>query len=65
MVPGLLGFSVEQDLSIGGIEVQAPWGDELYDEMRDEVSAVLTGLVSERDDAAELLRGRTFARTLH
>ena len=66
-LPLLLGFSLEQDLSIADIEMQVcpgcDWGDDVYGEVDAELSALLAEL--EQDDAAELLRGRTFARTLH
>lgn len=66
-IPLLLGFSVREDLSIAGVEVHRwpglVWGEDFYDEISDEISAALLALASEREDAAELLRGRTFART--
>jgi hypothetical protein len=68
-IPLLLGFSIQEDLSIAGIEVHSwpsyAWGKEVYDEISDEIAAALVGLMNEREDAAELLRGRTFARTFH
>jgi len=68
-IPPLLGFSVQEDLSIAGIELHAwpgyEWDKEFYDGVSDEISTALVGLADERDDAAELMRGRTFARTFH
>jgi hypothetical protein len=68
-IPPLLGFSVQEDLSIAGIELHAwpgyEWGKEFYDGISDEIAAALIGLTDEREDAAELMRGRTFARTFH
>ena len=65
-VPLLLGFSIQRDLSIAGVEVHTwpglEWGEDFYDELHDQISAALVDLVNEREDAAELLRGRTLAR---
>jgi hypothetical protein len=66
-LPLLVGFSLEQDLSIADVEVQTcpgcEWGDDVYREVDAEISALLDEI--EHDDATELLRGRTFARVLH
>jgi len=39
------------------------WGDELYEEVDAEIAALVSDL--EENEASDLLRGRTFARTLH
>jgi hypothetical protein len=39
------------------------WGDEVYREINDEIWALVCD--AEDEGANELLRGRTFARTLH
>jgi hypothetical protein len=66
-LPLLIGFSLEQDLSIADIEmVVCPgceWDEDVYREVDAEISALLDEL--EHDKASELMRGRTFARTLH
>ena len=64
-IPILCGFSVRRDLELGEVAL-CTWpgftaGPELYLEL---VQA-LAELAEERPDAAELLRGRTFVRTLH
>jgi hypothetical protein len=68
-IPVLLGFSIQEDLSIAGIELHGwpgyEWGKDFYDGVSDEISSALVSLTDEREDAAELLRGRTFARTFH
>jgi hypothetical protein len=64
LTPFLLGFSVGSDLSIEDLELHTWPGcapsDELYDAIQDAVREV----AEESDEAAALLRGRTFARTL-
>jgi hypothetical protein len=66
-LPLLLGFSLEPDLSIADIEMQVcpgcDWDDDVYRDVDAELSALLADL--EHDGAVELLRGRTFARTVH
>src|SRR4051812_12505286 len=68
-IPLLLGFSVEEDLSIAGVEVQTwpglEWGEDFYDELHEQISGALVDLVNERADAAGLLGGRTLARNFH
>lgn len=64
--PGLLGFSVqdaEGELVLADMETQ-PWSAQPQEILGD-VAVALLDLVDEEPDALELLRGRTFARTLH
>ena len=63
--PGLVGFSVEDagELVLTEMETQ-PWSVQPY-ELVGEVSVALLDFVDEDPTALELLRGRTFARTLH
>jgi hypothetical protein len=63
--PGLVGFSVEDtgELVLTEMETQ-PWSVQPY-ELLGEVSVALLDFVDEDPAALELLRGRTFARTLH
>ena len=63
--PELYGFSVGQregELCLAGVEA-APYAasETLYGE----IAAALLALIEEEPQTAELLRGRTFARTLH
>jgi hypothetical protein len=63
--PALCGFSVKEDLSFSNVACHpALIGDEV-DMLCEEISATLHELVEERPEAAELLRGRTLARTFH
>ena len=66
-LPYLLGFSFDADLGIADVEVSpcagCEWGDELYEAVDAEIAALVSDL--ENDEASDLLRGRTFARTLH
>jgi hypothetical protein len=41
-----------------------PWGTRA-EELPGQIAAALLELIEEQPQAAELLRGRTFARTLH
>jgi hypothetical protein len=65
-LPLLLGFSLDHDLWIADVEAHTwpccDWSDAVYGEM----DAAIAELVAEMEDdgADELLRGRTFARTL-
>jgi hypothetical protein len=63
--PGLVGFSVEDagELVLTEMETQ-PWSVQ-PGELLGEVSDALLDFVDESPEALELLRGRTFARTLH
>jgi hypothetical protein len=67
MMKPLLGFSLDPDLSLANVEVPmgpgCNWGADVYAELDDGIA----GLVAEVEDygAAALLRGRTFARSLH
>jgi hypothetical protein len=53
------------ELFVGDIGVLPSVDEGQYAEIFEEVVAALTDLLSERPDAAESLRGRTFARVLH
>jgi hypothetical protein len=63
--PGLVGFAVEDagELVLAEMETQ-PWSVQPR-ELLDEVSVALLDFVDEAPEALALLRGRTFARTLH
>lgn len=63
--PSLVGFCVQDsgELVIGELEMQ-PWNAQAQ-ELLGEVAGALLDLVDDRPEAIELLRGRTFARTLH
>jgi hypothetical protein len=78
--PALAGFSVRAaadvpdscprsgdtgELFIADIGVAPAHTSEHYGEIFQEISSTLSDILSEVPDAEELLRGRTFARTLH
>lgn len=63
--PALCGFSVKDDLSFADVACHPalPSDDAMI--LNEDISAALHELVDERPEAAELLRGRTLARTFH
>lgn len=78
--PGLLGFTVQDAASVPGdrewvrldgglsladVGLQDWVGHEDRVEMLEELAGALLELMEERPEAHELLKGRTFARTLH
>jgi hypothetical protein len=66
--PELSGFSVRGDaeeLFISDVGIAPRLSAEQYGEIYQDIAATLAELVEERPEACELLRGRTFARTLH
>lgn len=78
--PALYGFSVQQassvtrerialclegDLFLADVALHQPLDREQAATLVEEISEELLELVDERPEATALLRGRTFARTLH
>jgi hypothetical protein len=78
--PGLSGFSVRglddvpdncsrsgdaSELFVSDIGVAPSLTSEQYGEIFEEIASTVSELLAEQPGAAELLRGRTFARTLH
>lgn len=63
-MPMLSGFSVLHDLEVGDVAVHTWPGYTAGREFYEELMQALADLVDERPEAAELLRGRTFARAL-
>ncbi|HEX6691857.1 MAG TPA: hypothetical protein VF110_12010 [Burkholderiales bacterium] len=78
--PALCGFSVRDpadlpdnctrsangtDLFVTDIGISPRLGADQYGEIFNEIFSTLTELLAEEPGAGELLRGRTFARTLH
>jgi len=78
--PALHGFSVQcgasvsrervvqglqDDLCLADVVWHSPLSGAQADALVDEISKALFDLVDERPEATALLRGRTFARTLH
>jgi hypothetical protein len=63
--PALCGFAVKDDLSFSNVACHpAIVGDEA-ELLCEEISATLHELLEEQPEAADLLRGRTVARTFH
>lgn len=63
--PALCGFSVKEDLSFTHIACHPALVDEEAQILCEEISATLHELLESRPEAADLLRGRTLARTFH
>lgn len=64
--PALCGFSVQEDeLVLSDLTCHPVPDRERAEAVLGEVAQVLLELVDEQPEAAELLRGRTFARTVH
>jgi len=78
--PALWGFSVrglddvpdncarsgdDRELFVSDIGISPFLTTEKYGEIFEEIATTLADLLAEQPEATELLRGRTFARTLH
>lgn len=63
-LPMLSGFWVHEDLSTTEVSLDTWPGWDPSAEVAEEIGRELEDLLDERPDAAELLRGRTFARSL-
>ena len=63
--PALCGFSVKDDLSFSHIACHPALVGEEAQILCEEISATLHELVETCPEAADLLRGRTLARTFH
>jgi len=64
--PALCGFTVEADLAVpGNVTCHLVDGNGDADEILGEVAEMLLEVVEAEPEAIELLKGRTFARTLH
>src|SRR5438309_12015152 len=65
-LPLLLGVTFDQDLSLADVEIQpcpgCDWSDDVYGEVDAEISELIAEL--KHACASQLLRRRTFARTL-
>ena len=79
-VPNLVGFALQdssclpddtdrshlsQKLFITDMEFVVPVSDDWFDEICDFINGTIADLIGEQVEAFELLRDRTFARTLH
>jgi len=65
--PELCGFSVrgeKDELFIADIGIAPRLSQEQYGEIFQDIAKTLADLIDEQPEASDLLRGRTFARTL-
>jgi hypothetical protein len=63
-IPMLCGFALRADLQPAEVAVHSWPGYVAGEELYGDIVATLADLIAERPDAAERLRGRTFARQL-
>ena len=64
--PELYGFSVQEQSPLpANLTCYTPQSEDQAEELLGAVAQMLLDLVEERPEAAELLHGRTFARTIH
>jgi len=66
--PELSGFSVRgeaDELFVSDVGIAPRLSAEQYGEIYQDIALTLSELLEERPEAGELLRGRTFARTMH
>ena len=66
--PDLCGFAVReeaQELFVSDIGISPRLSAEQYGEIYEDIAETLGELLEREPQAGELLRGRTFARTLH
>lgn len=63
--PALCGFSVQEDLSFSHVACHPALAGDEAEMLIEEISAALRELLEERPEAAEILRGRTLARSFH
>jgi hypothetical protein len=63
--PWLCGFSLDGELFVAELACHPPLDGQRAAMVADEIAHALSELVDEEPDAAELIRGRTFARSLH
>ena len=63
-LPMLAGFFVEADLGVAELSLFNWPGWNAPSALREDIARFLRDMVEERPEVAELLRGRTFARSL-
>lgn len=66
--PELWGFSVRSEndeLFVSDVGIAPRLSAEQYGEIFQDIAKTLSDVLEESPEASELLRGRTFARTLH
>jgi hypothetical protein len=66
--PDLCGFSVrgdDKELFVSDVGISPRISPQQYGEIFQDIASTLADLLEEQPAAGEILRGRTFARTLH
>lgn len=63
-IPMLCGFSLQEDLQPTEIAIHSWPGHVAGEELYDDIIVTVAEVITERPDAADLLRHRTFARRL-
>jgi hypothetical protein len=65
--PELSGFSIRggDELFVSDVGIAPRLSAEQYREIFQDIATTLSELLEERPEASDLLRGRTFARTVH
>ena len=63
--PALCGFSLQQDLKLSHLACHPTLLGEDAQMLQDEILEALQELVEARPEAAQVLPGRTFARSFH
>jgi len=63
--PVLCGFAVDGELFVSELACYPALDGEQTETLRAEIALELSALLDEEPEAAELLPGRTFARTVH
>ncbi len=64
-LPGNCPIGLGDELFVTELGFSTPVSEMEYDEAYKLIADAVADIVSERPEALELLRGRTFARTLH
>jgi hypothetical protein len=64
-LPMLCGFALQQDLEVTEVTVHSWPGYTAGEDLYEELMQGLVDLAEEQPDAALLMRGRTFARSVH
>jgi hypothetical protein len=63
--PPLCGFSVDAELCVGQLSCHPALDTVRASVIAEEIARALSELIDEEPEAADLIRGRTFARTVH
>ena len=64
-LPMLCGFWLRPNLQVQGVSVLSSSGGTTRAELYEQIAQSVVDLTDEHPDAAQLIRGRTFARAVH